>query len=58
MNFPLNIIDIGGNESVWSILTGFRVKNGVDMNVKINAVETIRTGDKYASNFEALSQLN
>lgn len=54
----MGCIDIGSNESVWSVLTGCRVKNGVDMSVKIIAVETIRTGDKNANGFEALSQLN
>lgn len=57
MNFPLDVIDIGSAESLWSILTGFRVKNGVEVNVKIHAVDYISNGDKNANNFEAFSQI-
>lgn len=58
MNFFLDYIDVGSNDSLWEILTGFRVKNGIDTNVKINSVEVVQTGDKNVANYEKFSQLN
>jgi hypothetical protein len=53
MEFPLSSIEMEENESLWSNLTGFRVKNGVDTNVQINSVEHIQMSDKNCSDFES-----
>lgn len=53
MEFPLSSIEIDENESLWDNLTGFRVKNGVDINAQIYAVEHIQMSDKNCSDFES-----
>ncbi|KAG5672860.1 hypothetical protein PVAND_002949 [Polypedilum vanderplanki] len=53
MDFPLSAIEMEENESLWSNLTGFRVKNGADMNVQINSVEHIQMNNENCNDFES-----
>lgn len=58
MGFPLHNIDLEDGESLWTILTGFQIKNGSDLNVQITQIEHIQTGNRECSGFENYSSLN
>jgi hypothetical protein len=56
-DYPLGNIELEENESIWEVLTGFRVKNGVDMITTIEGVEHIQMSDKDCNGFESYCAL-
>lgn len=58
MSFPLNCIELNANdEDLWEIITGIRVKNGIDANVKITEINFIQTGDRNLNKLDEFSTL-
>lgn len=58
MSFGLDNIDLEDGESLWEILTGFQIKVGMDLKVKLAYVEHIQSGDKNCGGFEIYSNMN
>jgi hypothetical protein len=58
MSFGLDNIDLEDGESLWDILTGFQIKVGMDVKVKLAYVEHIKSGDKGCGGFENYSIMN
>lgn len=53
-SFPLHNIDLEEGQNLWEILTGFQIKSGLDLNVKVSRVHhEIRSSD--CDGFEQLS---
>lgn len=54
MSFPLASIELEEGQSLWEILTGFQIKSGLDLNVKVSRVqhEILNSG---CDGFEQLS---
>lgn len=58
MDYPLDFIELDSNdETLWEILTGIRIKNGVDSTVKITEVDFIQTGNENLNNLDEISEL-
>ena len=57
IQYPLHHIEMDENENLWVELTGFRVKNGIDMLTKITNVEHIKMNDPHCEDFEEYSAL-
>lgn len=58
MNFSLDNIDLEDGESLWDILTGFHIKVGSDLDLKISQVEHIQAHNQSCDGFENYSNLN
>lgn len=58
MSFPLDSIDLEDGESLWDILTGFHIKAGSDLNVKISQVEHVQAQNQACDGFENYSNFN
>lgn len=52
INFSLSNIELAEGEDLWEQLTGFRVKNGVDMVTNIESVQHIHMNDENCNDFE------
>ncbi|CAG9808527.1 unnamed protein product [Chironomus riparius] len=52
IQYPLHHIEMDDDENLWAELTGFRVKNGIDMLTKITDVEHIKMNDQNCEDFE------
>lgn len=54
MRFPLSNIELEDGQSLWEILTGFQIKTGLDMDVKVSRVQHQILGSN-CDGFEQLS---
>lgn len=58
MSFGFDNIDLDDGESLWDILTGFQIKVGMDVKVRLNSTEHIQCGDGNCGGFENFSSMN
>ncbi|CRK90519.1 CLUMA_CG004146, isoform A [Clunio marinus] len=58
MSFSLKQIELGDDQTIWEILTGFQIKAGEDIKIQITQVEHVETEDKDCQGFESCSVPN
>jgi len=58
IQYPLHHIEMDENENLWVELTGFRIKNGIDMITTITEVAHVKMNDPHCNDFEDYSSLD